>query len=727
MPREKTTKQDLFSLLRTSAPRSWRELVDGLDCRSAKAITQLRKLVRGLERNGELHRDLDGRYYLPPESPSAIAAVVRKGRKLTVAGHDVIDGRRFNLREGDEVSFVATGDTLKILDVVKFSTAPLVGVLQRRGRSAYVEALGEVRGRVSLLSPPVVGSHGDTVKVTVSGRDGRGLVGEVIEVVSHDNVVEQAITSAIAAYALPDSWPDDVSKACGRLPKTVQKGRFSHRRDLTKLALVTIDGETAKDFDDAVFAARSRSGWRLVVAIADVAHYVKSGSALDREAENRGTSAYFPGHVVPMLPEVLSNGLCSLRPREQRLSLVCDMHVTQSGRVSAFDFYEAVIYSHARLTYTEVQRFQDEGIAPANCADDTAVLESLAQLFALFEVLRKSREKRGALDLATREGQLILAGGRVQAIAPTQRLMAHQLIEEAMIAANVCAARFLEAHDTPSLYRVHEPPELDKLKELRQVLAYSGVRLPDGHVAPGDLQAALDKVPTRTNAWLFAQLALRTMQQAVYTPDNKGHYGLALERYMHFTSPIRRYPDLLVHRAIKAVVSGKGEDRLPSMDALHWLGESCSTNERRAESAGWLVDAWLKCDHLLPRMGETFSGVIAAVTDFGLFVELEGYYIQGLLHVSNLGRDYFTYQPRSMSLVGESSGRKFVIGDRLKVVLAHVEPELGKIDLRLPEFSNASGGLRERRRGRSDKARSDKARSDKGRTEKGGKRRGRRR
>ena len=430
-----------------------------------------------------------------------------------------------------------------------------------------------------------------------------------------------------------------------------------------------------------------------MVAIADVAHYVKPGGALDVEAVERGTSVYFPERVIPMLPEALSNGLCSLRPRVERLSLVCDMHISSAGQIKAHEFYEAVIYSHARLTYNQVQDFLDNGYAlPTEQEDAEAVEQSIHHLADLYRALAKARAKRGALELESQEAELKIDGGRVVGVTPIERKMAHQLIEEAMIAANVCAALHLEAAEIPSLYRVHEVPDPDKLEELRQALSYVGVRLAGGVLNPKTLRQALDDLPATVNKRLYGQLALRSLKQAVYKPGNEGHFGLALERYMHFTSPIRRYPDLVVHRAIKATLGSKDARRKqPSFDELVSLGAYCSQNERRAESAGWLVDGWLKCDYLRDRVGDTFDGMIAGVTEFGLFVEIEGYFVQGLVHISNLGQDYFEYNPRALALVGERSGRRFVLGDKLRVTIVDIDAPKGRIDLRLVEGGEGQG------------------------------------
>ena len=478
-----------------------------------------------------------------------------------------------------------------------------------------------------------------------------------------------------------------------RLPQRIDPDRFPQRKDLRRLPLVTIDGETARDFDDAVFAEAGGNGWRLVVAIADVAHYVEAGTALDDEAWKRGTSVYLPDRVVPMLPEALSNHLCSLRPREARLALVCEMEVDRAGKVSGYRFHEAVIRSRERMTYTQVAAFLNGGDLPV----ETPVVRSIQALAEVYQALRQARKRRGALDFDTPESALTLDKGTVTAITPVIKNDAHRLIEEAMIAANVCAARFLERHGRLALYRVHEALEREKADQLASAFAACGMKWSPEDKTPAALQSALRAIGDRGNRWLFEMLVLRTMQQADYRPERRGHFGLALETYMHFTSPIRRYPDLVVHRAIKRVLHRRG-GQVASPDWLAAAGEQSSMTERRAEDASRKVDTWLKCEFLAERIGETFSSVVAGVTDFGLFVDLKGFYIQGLLHVSELGQDYYHYRPASMSLVGESSGARFTLGDELEVRLTDVQPELGRLDLVL-----ANAPMRgRRRRGRED-------------------------
>ena len=478
----------------------------------------------------------------------------------------------------------------------------------------------------------------------------------------------------------------------------MQAGRFRRREDLRDLPLVTIDGADARDFDDAVYCEPRRGGgWRLVVAIADVAQYVKTGQPLDSDAFERGTSVYLPDRVVPMLPEALSNGLCSLRPDEVRLALVCDMTVSRGGKVTGYRFSEALIRSWARLTYSAVQRYFDSGEAPAAAAargaqGQTAVQRNLDALQAVYGALSNARSARGALEFDTPSARLVLEQGRVKELVRVNRQDAHRLIEEAMIAANVCAAKFIGEREARALYRVHEPPQPDKADLLRDALAYAGIRTRTVPSDPKALAKLLEPIEARDDAWLLHLLVLRSMSQARYTPDNAGHFGLALTDYMHFTSPIRRYPDLLVHRVIKALVRGT---RVPQQnhDRLLAAGEHLSVAERRAEDVERSVSNWLKCDFVAPRIGEEFEGTVVGVADFGLFVELDGFFVQGLLHISGLGDDYFHHVPESMSLVGERSGRRFGLGDALRVQLMDVQPAQGKLDLAL------AGGRRKQREG----------------------------
>jgi ribonuclease R len=703
--RGRWTAAALLDLLaQEPAPAGWHELLALTHSFDPRARKQLAQLVKGMLRNGELMQDKNGHYH-PAASEGDVAVLEGSGRNLTFAGVPVERGRGFKLRPGDRVEGAVADGRAQVLRVVEYSAQPVIGELRYHGRFPHVESVSpEYRGRVSLEAPPEVGADGNIVAVRVTGEDRHGLVGVVTAVVSAKSGVAHAAETLLTSHRVPREWPPEVLRAAERLPRQVQPARHRERRSLVDLPLVTIDGDTAKDFDDAVYAERHRGGWRLLVAIADVAHYVKPGSPLDLSAWERGNSLYLPDRVTPMLPEALSNGLCSLKPQEPRLALVCDMRVTAQGNVTKFEFYEALMLSWQRLTYTRAQEFLEAGVLDV----EPEVLHSLRELKAVYQALRGAREQRGALDFDTHETELELENGHIKAIHPVTRLDAHRLIEEAMISANVCAARFLEGAEQPALYRVHEQPDAEKTEQLRQALALAGIRLARGDLTPKLVHDALAQLGDRPDRWIFEMMTLRSMNQAIYSPDNKGHYGLALPRYMHFTSPIRRYADLVVHRAIKAVLNGV--DAELGDDWLAVTGAHISSTERRADEVSWGVEGWLKCEYVAERIGEEFDGVVMGVAEFGLFVDLRGYYVQGLVHISALGQDYFRYNQSSQMLVGDRSGRRFGLGDALRVKLVDVQPAVGKIDLDLVSTKSAksahgdtsgqSGGARKSRRRR---------------------------
>jgi ribonuclease R len=466
----------------------------------------------------------------------------------------------------------------------------------------------------------------------------------------------------------------------------------SGRVDLRELPLVTIDGADARDFDDAVFTEARGSGWRLVVAIADVSHYVRSHDALDEEAARRGTSAYFPDRVVPMLPEQLSNGLCSLNPGVDRLCMVADMTVDRAGEVSGTRFYRAVMRSHQRLVYEDVQAAHDGERGARQRL--RAVLPQLQELYGVYAALLQARERRGALDLELPEVKIELgAHGGIERISLRQRTDAHRLIEECMIAANVQAARFLKRHRLPTLYRVHAGPAEEKFEALRLLLQSLGIKVSDAaRSRTRDFNAVLRTLRARPDYPLLATAVLRSMAQAVYQPENIGHFGLALSCYTHFTSPIRRYPDLLVHRGIGHVLDGLAPGRFAYYSlAMAELGERSSARERRADEAARHVEARYKCAWMRDRVGEVLPGVITGVTGFGIFVMLDELAVDGLVHVSSLGRDYFQLQPGGLRLVGERSGREFSLGVRLRVRVVRVDVDQARIDLALADEHAGSG------------------------------------
>jgi len=494
-------------------------------------------------------------------------------------------------------------------------------------------------------------------------------IGRVLEVLGNYTDPGMEIEIALRKFDLPHEFSKKALAQARALPEEVRADDLKGRKDLRHLPFVTIDGETAKDFDDAVHAEREGKGFRLRVAIADVSHYVRHGDALDADAKERGTSVYFPRRVIPMLPEKISNGLCSLNPDVDRLAMVCDMAITPAGKVARYEFYAAVFRSHARMTYTQVWGLLSSGSSSGD----------LKTLYDVYKALFQERERRGAIDFESVETKMEFdARGKILRIVPEARNEAHRLIEECMLAANVCAGNFLSSRNHPVLYRVHDVPTPEKVSALRDFLAELGLALPGGDKPrPKDYAQLLAKIRPRPDHALLQTILLRSMKQAVYTPENLGHFGLAFDAYVHFTSPIRRYPDLLVHRAIKAVLANQ------KYAGVNWeeLGLHCSETERRADDASRDVESWLKCFYMQDHVGGIYEGTITGVTAFGLFVMLDDYYVDGLVHISELGRDYYRYEANRHLLLGERTGQRYRLADRIKVKLVRVDLETRKIDL----------------------------------------------
>ncbi|SDY22918.1 ribonuclease R [Nitrosomonas sp. Nm33] len=504
-------------------------------------------------------------------------------------------------------------------------------------------------------------------------------IGHVIAILGEYTSPGMEIEIALRKHDLPYEFSSEIEKISAKFPKKVLKKELTKRKDIRHLPFVTIDGETARDFDDAVYCERDGKDYRLYVAIADVSHYVQDADALDKEACKRGNSVYFPRRVIPMLPEVLSNGLCSLNPQTDRLSMVCEIQLATNGEYLDYQFYPAVMHSHARLTYTEVAAMLDRP-KDTNTKQYTELLPHIQLLYKVYRGLQKARKKRGAIDFETIETQMIFnVQGKIEQILPLQRNVAHRLIEECMLAANVCASDFLQKHRQPVLYRVHEGPAPEKLTALRDFLKEFGVQLGGGSEPHAkDFAKTLTKIISRADAQLLQTVMLRSLRQAMYSPENIGHFGLAYEAYTHFTSPIRRYPDLLVHRAIKAVLNSNSYS--PSGGDWHELGKHCSMTERRADEATRDVESWLKCFYIQDKINECFDGVISGVTGFGLFVALDQIYVEGLVHISELPSDYFHFDSTKHMLYGERTGKKYRLGDRLHVKLVRVDLETRKID-----------------------------------------------
>ncbi|HKX39594.1 MAG TPA: ribonuclease R [Burkholderiaceae bacterium] len=614
----------------------------------------------------------------------------------------------------------------RVLEILERRKSPIIGRLLHES-GVWLVAPEDKRYGQDILIPKnaiATATAGQVVAIELTEPPSMYSqpVGRVTEVLGEIDDPGMEIEIAVRKYEVPHRFSPETLAQAAKLPEQIRPADRKHRIDLTDVPLVTIDGEDARDFDDAVYCepakvgrGKSANAWRLVVAIADVSHYVKPGEAIDEDAYERATSVYFPRRVIPMLPEKLSNGLCSLNPNEDRLAMVCDMIVTAAGAVHAYQFYPAVICSHARFTYTEVAAILANTRGP-EAARREQLVPHLLNLHEVYRALLKERGQRGAVDFDTTETQIVCDdNGRIEKIVPRTRTEAHRLIEEAMLAANVCAADFIEGRKHPSLYRVHEGPTPEKRTLLQNYLKALGLGLAiSDDPKPAEFQAIAAATKDRPDAQQIHTMLLRSMQQAIYTGINSGHFGLAYEAYTHFTSPIRRYPDLLVHRVIKAVLGGKryhlinGAVEEPvvhkagkavkgakasakptragaSTEAEHWeaAGVHCSVNERRADEASRDVEAWLKCRYMREHLGEEYGGTVSAVTSFGLFVTLDGLYVEGLVHITELGGEYYRFDEVRQELRGERSGIRYVVGSRVRVQVMRVDLDGRKIDFRL--------------------------------------------
>ncbi|ENO95187.1 exoribonuclease R, partial [Thauera phenylacetica B4P] len=685
-------------LAERGVPMPFSELSGALDI-APHELDFFDRRLRAMERDGQVVRNRREAYLLPAK------ADLIKGR---VEGHP--DGFGFLRRDdGQPDIFLGPKEMRELLHGDRVIVR--IAGQDRRGRpeGKLVEVLERANSRVV---GRVINEHGVMIVVPENRRLAQDIlvapggrkkpeagqivtvelveqptkfaqpIGRIVEVLGNYADPGMEIEIALRKHDLPYEFSTEAKAQTRKLPDVVRKKDWAGREDLTKLPLVTIDGETAKDFDDAVYCERQGKGYRLIVAIADVSHYVDAASALDKDAFDRGNSVYFPRRVIPMLPEKLSNGLCSLNPQVERLAMVADMAISATGEIRNYRFYPAVIWSHARLTYTKVAAALYEQ-DPAVRAELSALLPHLENLDKLFRVLLKARTKRGAIDFETTETRMIFDdNGKIAQIVPEVRNDAHRLIEECMLAANVCASDFLATREHPALYRVHDSPSEDKLAKLREFLKEFGLGLGGGdEPRASDFARLLEQVKDRPDAQLLQTVMLRSLKQAMYSPDNVGHFGLAYESYTHFTSPIRRYPDLLIHRGIKAALGG-AQYRPGDWEQI---GLHCSMTERRADDATRDVVAFLKCYFMQDRVGEEFIGSVSSVVPFGLFIALDDIFIEGLLHISDLGSDYFHYDETRHALMGERTGKQFRLSDRVKVQLVRVDMATNKIDFRLIE------------------------------------------
>jgi ribonuclease R len=709
-------------------------------------VDALGKRLRAMVRDGQIMVNRRGAYGLVDRMDLLHCRVQghRDGYGFAMpmaGGDDVYLGPRqmHFVFHGDEVLVQVTGEDRrgrlegKVVEVLERGHKQVVGRYQEESGIGFVIPDNGRLTQQILIPPKAKGGavSGQIVTADITDYPTRqlGAKGHITEILGDHLDPGLEIDVAIRAHGIPWEWPEEVLAEAAALEDEPREEDKRHRVDLRDLPFVTIDGEDARDFDDAVYCEKRAGGWRLWVAIADVSHYVRPGSALDLEAAQRGNSVYFPERVVPMLPEALSNGLCSLKPAVDRLAMVCEMELSRVGNLTAYHFYEAVIHSHARLTYTQVGEVLESGRHPEV---DKRRAPDLKRLHSLYHVLRAARDKRGAIDFETVETRILFDEQRkIEAIVPVVRNDAHKLIEECMLCANVATARFYESNGLPILYRVHEGPSEEKLEGLRKFLGELGLDLAGGvKPTPVHYQQLLQQVAGREDAHVIQTMLLRSLSQAVYQPENGGHFGLHYDAYAHFTSPIRRYPDLLVHRGIRhlirkqAPVEGvlrvEGARPLPEkrifpydVHSMAVHGEHCSATERRADDATREVDAWLKCEYLQEHVGDEFDGVVSAVTNFGLFVELKDLYIEGLVHITALPGDYYHFDPAKQRLSGERTGRSYQLGGTVRVQVARVDLDDRKIDLELVDSKPARKAKKGKSEGTSGKA-GKKGKGDKG-------------
>ncbi|MGY3926144.1 ribonuclease R [Aeromonas simiae] len=702
-------------------PMSREEIARELKLTDEDHLEALRRRLRAMERDGQLVFTRNQTYALPDRLNLV---------KGYVLGHR--DGFGFLRPDGGgqdlylnnrEMQRLMHGDYALVqpteIDRKGRQEARLVRVLKPRemdivGRYFIENGVGFVVPDDSRIGQDILIPEGENkgarqsqvvvVRLTQRPTGRLNALGTVIEVLGENMAPGMEIEIALRNHGIPHTWPEEVSKEIANLTEEVPEKAKEGRFDLRSLPLITIDGEDARDFDDAVFCEKKKGGgWRLWVAIADVSAYVKPGTALDKEAYQRGNSVYFPEFVVPMLPEVLSNGLCSLNPQVDRLCMVCQMTISASGRLSGFTFYEAVMNSHARMTYTKVAAILEGD--PKLREQYAPIVGHIEELNNLYKTLKHSRHQRGAVEFESEETRFIFnAERKIDRIVPLVRNDAHKIIEECMILANVASARFIEKHEAAALFRVHDRPGEERLTGFRQFLAELGLELGGGlEPEPKDFAELAAKFEGRPDAELLSTMLLRSMRQAIYQADNIGHFGLALKSYAHFTSPIRRYPDLILHRAIKYLVAKEQQGNVRhkwtpsggyhySLDEVDPMGEHCSMTERRADDATRDVADWLKCEYMLDHVGDEFDGVIASVTGFGFFVRLAEIHIDGLVHVSSLTNDYYQFDAIHQQLIGENFRRRYRLGDKVRVKVMAVSLDERKIDfIMVEEPLNVSG------------------------------------
>lgn len=699
----------LETLTQHGAPMGFQEAADALGLKDEEDLTALERRLGAMVRDGQLVRNRREAYCLVNKRDLVAGRIIAHPDgfgfvKPDEGGDDLYlyPKEMRTVFHGDRVVARVTGRDRRgrlegsVVEILERTTTSVVGRLySESGVGLVVPDNKRMTHDIIIPSDRLMqAEQGQIVVAEITDQPTKRTppIGRIMEVVGDHMGPGMETDIAIRAHDLPVEWPEAVTAEIATLGEEVPEAAKAGRTDLRELPLVTIDGADARDFDDAVYCERKPKGWKLLVCIADVSSYVTPDSALDQEALKRGNSVYFPDRVIPMLPEVLSNGLCSINPDVDRLCMACELYVNREGRVTRSRFFEAVMRSHARLTYDQVAAMLDEADA-ALAEQFETVLPHLQELHALFEALHGARAKRGAIDFDTTETKFVFnESRRIARIEPVRRNDAHRIIEECMLAANVAAARLFERKKMPALYRIHETPNEEKLSDLREFLGELGLNLPGGNKPTAqDYATLLDSVTGRPDAHLIQTVLLRSMRQAMYSSDNVGHFGLAYDAYTHFTSPIRRYPDLIVHRVIKHILAGgTAADLDYSKPELQQIADVCSGTERRADDATRDAESWLKCEYMRDKLGEEFDGTITSVQGFGIFVELDEIYTDGLVHITALDNDYYHFDPVGHRLTGERTGQVYRLGDRLRVQVAAVNLDERKIDFVLAQSAQQS-------------------------------------
>jgi ribonuclease R len=687
-------------LSKNKIPLSHKQLITRFNLTSEFKKEALRRRLRAMARDGQLMKSRGGKYALirkedliqghiignkegfgfvaPEDGTTDIYLSPREMRKVfdgDLATVRIINIDKNNRREGI------------IVDIIERKLQQIVGKFFIEGGIGFVEPdNSRITQNIIIPFESQLDAKPNQIvaaEITTPPTSHAYAIGRVVEILGNYMAPGMEIEVATRSFGLPHKWPEEVLQETANLPEEVAEKSKRGRIDLRNTPLVTIDGKDAKDFDDAVYCEKKpKGGWRLIVAIADVSHYVKPNAALDKEAKERGNSVYFPGKVIPMLPHVLSNGLCSLKPNVDRLCVACDMSISTSGEVTQYQFYPAIMRSHARLTYDKVMKILEEKNQQLE-KQYSSLLPHIKNLHQLYKVLYKKRCEHAVLEFETPEVKVEFGANRkIKRLYTTERNDAHKLIEECMLCANISAAKFLTKHKADALFRVHDGPNITKFANLKIFLNELGLSLGGGDLPTSkDYAKLIEKIKTRPDAHLIQTILLRSLSQAFYSPNNDGHFGLAFAEYTHFTSPIRRYPDLTIHRTICAVLNKKyPQKNLPDYEALQNIGKNCSVTERRADEATREALNWLKCEYMLDKLGGEFDGIVTGVTGFGIFVELSDIFVQGLVHITTLDNDYYHFDPIRHRLIGERSGKIYRLGDPLKVKVVRVDLEEKQID-----------------------------------------------